>query len=201
MAKRKQQKTVVASETATTSQINTLSYQGKIKLQILHGNKIISTKTCTNHGLPELFKYISHALAGTTYTALRPCKVALFNHPSKDDHVDPATFNWAESRDKNILKEASPYVVYDATPVVTGVAGSYATVFRFKIPFHWLYSPTFNVLGLFTENNSACAYYLFTKEVGNKTEWDVQDLKEITGKDLSCNYSLVVEWTMEVSNK
>jgi hypothetical protein len=53
------------------------------------------------------------------------------------------------------------------------------------------------VLGLFTENNVACAYYLFTKDKADNTkEWDVQELSDIVG-----NYSIVIEWTLEVSNK
>ena len=60
-----------------------------------------------------------------------------------------------------------------------------------------LYRKTFNVIGFFTENNSACAYYLFTKDGSNSTkEWEPQELDDVTG-----NYSLIIEWTMEVSNK
>ena len=193
MAKKQKTKTL---ETAVATQVNTLAYQGRIKLQVLHGDKVISTKNCNNSGLPDLFKYISHALAGTSYTALRPCKVALFSCPTTGSYLDPTTFNWTQAATNNVLKEASPYVVYDVSPVVTSTGSGYATIFRFKIPFNWLYKKTFNVLGLFTENNSACAYYLFTKQSGSETIWDIQELDDITG-----NYSLIVEWTMEVSNK
>jgi hypothetical protein len=90
----------------------------------------------------------------------------------------------------------SPYVVYDAAPVIKSLGTQCTTTFRFKIPFNWLYAKKFNVLGLFTENNTACAYYLFTKESDGTKTWDTQELTDITG-----NYSLIVEWTMEVSNK
>jgi hypothetical protein len=52
----------------------------------------------------------------------------------------------------------------------------------------------FDVIGMYTDNNEACAYYLFTKE--KNTKWETQELEDVAG-----NYSLIVEWTMEVSNK
>lgn len=181
---------------AVTTQVNSLSYQGKVTVQVLHGDKVISTKKYTNNGLPDLFKYISYALAGTSYNALRPCKIALLSCPTTSGYSNPTTFDWNLAVSNNALVEVSPYVVYDASPVVTSTSSGYATIFRFKIPFNWLYRNSFNVLGLFTENNSACAYFLFTKDSGDTKAWDVQKLTDVTG-----NYSLVVEWTMEISNK
>lgn len=187
MARKK--KTTAKLKEKLDMQTNQLTYQGKVSFKILHGTKVISTKNYSNKGLPELFRYISHALAGSQYTALRPCKVALFNYPTADDYENPATFDWNNAHQRGELKAVSPYVIYDATPIVTATALGYATTFRFKIPFNWLYTKKFNVLGLFTENNIACAYYLFTKDKADNTkEWDVQELSDIVG-----NYSIVIE--------
>jgi hypothetical protein len=184
----------------TNNQASSLAYQGKVQFQILHGNKVISTKNYSNNGLPDLFKYISYALAGTYHSTLRPCKIALFHYdPQNGQYKKPADFNWTEALANNVLSEASPYIVYDAAPVIKATAAGYATVFRFKIPFNWLYSKNFNVIGLFTENNSNCAYYLCTADgEDGKKEWayPLADIKDIVG-----NYSLIIEWTMEVSNK
>lgn len=182
------------------AQPDSLAYQGKVKFQILHGNKVISTKNYSNSGLPDLFKYISYALMGTFYSELRPCKVVLFDckfTATGEKYEKPTSFIWETAYKNNELDEVSPYIVYDATPVTTSAADSCSTTFRFKIPFNWLYKKTFNVIGLFTENNSPCAYYLCTTEdsSGNK-QWAVEELPDITG-----NYSIIVEWTMEVSNK
>jgi hypothetical protein len=50
---------------------------------------------------------------------------------------------------------------------------------------------------LFTEGNAPCAYYLFTKKNSDGSKkWDTQELDDIAG-----NYSLIIEWTMEISNK
>lgn len=181
----------------TTTQVNSLSYQGIIKFQIMRGDKIISTKTHSNNGLPDLFKYISHALAGTYHSALRPCKVALFNCNTTGKYEKPVAFNWNEADSNNSLTEVSPYVVYDAAPTVEVTPNGYSTTFRFKIPFNWLYRKSFNVVGLFSENNSPCAYYLCTSgSTPEDKQWDPENLNDITG-----NYSLIVEWTMEVANK
>ena len=196
MAKKQSNRPVTAKD-VTTAQTNSLAYQGKVKLQVLHGNKVISTRNYLNKGLPDLFKYISHALAGVSYNALRPCKVALFYCTENGQYESPTTFDWNEALRNKALLEVSPYVVYDAAPVVTIAAGDgYSTTFRFKIPFNWLYKKSFNVIGLFTENNTSCAYYLCTKQVDDNLVWETQDLKDVTG-----NYSLIIEWTMEVSNK
>ena len=184
----------------TTTQAQRLAYQGKVKVQILHGDKVVSTKNYTNNGLKPLFKYISHTLAGNYYSDLRPCKIALYNCLKTgigETYESPNNFNWEEVKDKTgDLVQASPYVVYDATPIVKENQDSYSTTFRFKIPFYWLYLKTFNTIGLYTEGGEACAYYLFVKTENDTKKWDTQILDNVTG-----NYSLIIEWTMEVSNK
>lgn len=193
----------LASVQASSQQIE---YQGRVKLQVLHGNKIISTKAFKNRGLPNLFKYISYALAGQNYSDLRPCKICIFKSSTTGDLSNPVNFNWDDAYNNKKMSIASPYIAYDATPVVRQESnGSYSTTFRFKVPFNWLYLKEFNVIGLFTEDDDPCAYYLFTEtstiqdESGQNNEissWDNQKLDDITG-----NFSLIVEWTMEVSNK
>ena len=115
-------------------------------------------------------------------------------------YTNPATFVWEDAYKNSLLTEVSPYIVYDASPVISAAGEGYATTFRFKIPASWLYKKAFNVIGLFSENNTSCAYYLCTKPKGDDVEWDTtaltQELKDVTG-----NYSLIIEWTMEVSNK
>ena len=186
------------TETVST-QINSVGYQGKVTFKVMHGNKVLSAKKYLNQGLPDLFKYLSYALAGTYTPAMRPCKIALF-YCNEDSH-SPANFKWSETFDNNTLLEVSPYVVYDSTPVVKATDEGYATTFRFKIPYNWLYKKTFNVIGLFAENNQACAFYLCTTDAitedGTKYKaWEAVELDDITG-----NFSLLVEWVTEISNQ
>lgn len=201
MAKTKKQTKSQLQPEITTAQNNSISYQGKVKLQLLHGTKVISTHNYLNKGLPDLFKYISNALAGISYTTLRPCKVALFYCATETGaYMNPATFVWEDAYKNSLLTEVSPYIVYDASPVISAAGEGYATTFRFKIPASWLYKKAFNVIGLFSENNTSCAYYLCTKPKSDGVEWDTTDLTQEL-KDVTGNYSLIIEWTMEVSNK
>lgn len=200
MAK-KQTKRAAQANNMTATQNNSISYQGKVKLQLLHGTKVISTHNYLNKGLPDLFKYISNALAGVSYAPLRPCKVALFYCATDTgSYTQPAAFVWEDAYKNNLLTEVSPYVVYDASPVVSANGEGYATKFRFKIPANWLYKQAFNVIGLFSENNTSCAYYLCTEPDGEGVKWATKDLTQEL-RDITGNYSLIIEWTMEVSNK
>ena len=204
--KKKETKKIETTQTPINTEAQSLKYQGKIKLQVLHGNKVISTKDYSNNGLPSLFKYLSYALAGQYYESLRPRKICIFKCQSEGDLSNPINFNWDNVYNTNQLQTASPFVAYDATPIIkNNNSNGYSTTFRFKVPFNWLYLKEFNVMGLFTENNEACAYYLFTKETSKIGEdgkeltdsaWDNQKLDDITG-----NFSLIIEWTMEISNK
>ena len=188
---------IVEKVAASESQI--IQYQGNVCVKTLHGNKVISTKNFKNAGLSNLFKFISHALAGNFYPELRPCKVKLYRYTNADneDHK-PSNFKWDGKNGvwgSNQLRDVSPFVVYDATPVVKLENSSYTTTFRFKIPYHWLFEQQYNVIGLFTEQDNPCAYYLFTKD-GEGNEWEEQELEDAIG-----NYSLVIEWAMTVSPK
>lgn len=204
MAKKPKKLKTKATE-ITATQKDSLAYQGKVKFQILHGNRVVSTKNYTNNGLPELFKFLGFALAGSYYNSLRPCKVALYDCLATGEYKDPTKFNWTEYSSNSVLEPVSPFVVYDATPVVKADREGYSTTFRFKIPFNWLYKKQFNTLGLFTEDDVACAYYLFTVDTPITTEdgkpaiqkdWNPQTLTEETG-----DYSIVIEWTLKISNK
>ena len=86
--------------TKETSQLNTssqlVSYQGKIKLQVLKGDKVVATEYYSNNGLFPLFKFISLALAGQYYEDLRPNKIALFyynNESANHSYPSPSDFN------------------------------------------------------------------------------------------------------------
>lgn len=194
--KRKTKKQVAkAVELSTPTEKQELSYQGKVSVKVMHGNKIISTKTFKNKGMPNLFKFISHALAGSFYSEMRPCKIKLFYTQTAVEGdtpiFAPSDFKW-DGDNSTSKQEISPYVVYDATPIVSYNEESYETLFRFKIPFTWLFGNEYNIVGLFNSKDEICAYYLFT----NNNEWDTQKLTEAAG-----NYSLIIEWTMSVSNK
>lgn len=207
MAKKTKKTEAAPASKIAKTQVDSLAYQGNVKFQILHGTKVISTKKYSNSGLPELFKFLGFALAGSYYPSLRPCKIALYDCVITGDYQDPTAFKWDEASSSGALEIVSPFVVYDATPVVKATAEGYSTTFRFKVPFNWLYKTTFNTLGLFNEDNTACAYYLFTEEETTGTTTTKKWLQQELGTDVdgvkaipTGDYSIVVEWTLRVSN-
>ena len=120
MARKKKLNNVATTEEiSATAQKQTLSYQGNICIKTLRGNKVISTKNLKNAGLPDLFKFLSYALAGKFYPDMQPCKIKLYNFTNTEG-VTPANFasNLNSEEVEPFIKEASPYVIYDATPVV-----------------------------------------------------------------------------------
>ena len=135
--KKKLNNVAMTEEISATTQKQTLSYQGNICIKTLRGNKVISTKNLKNAGLPDLFKFLSYALAGKFYPDMQPCKIKLYNFTNTED-VTPATFANnlnSETLVRPFLKEASPYIFYDATPVVEKTSSNtYTTTFRFKVP-------------------------------------------------------------------
>lgn len=197
MAKRKtkniQKVEAKAEEVLTSTKPQALGYQGKLCIKIMSGNKVISTEYLKNKGDSTLFKFLCQALAGNFYTHMRPCKIKLYDFQNTET-VLPSEFNFTDAEKVTpYLYEASPYVVYDSTPAVNPGSDSCTTTFKFKIPYHWLFSKRYNVIQLVTDTNQSCAYYLCTDTNGN---WNTKELTEATG-----NFSLVVEWTLEVSNK
>lgn len=209
--KKKIKQEEIKKELPAVSEKQSLQYQGKVCVKTLHGDKVISTKYFKNNGLPNLFKFISHALAGSFYPDMRPCKIKLYYADEGGDDNSPQNFKWAKTATAEATpkREVSPYVIYDATPIVNAYVDketgetSYSTTFRFRIPYHWIFGDKYNVVGLFTNNNVDCAYYLFTTKENQaggttttQTVWNTQELGNLTG-----NYSLLIEWTMEISNK
>ena len=58
-----------------------ISYQGRVSVKIQRGNKIISSKTYHNSGMPSLFKFLANCLAGNISANGRPVKIKLFEFP------------------------------------------------------------------------------------------------------------------------
>jgi len=76
MAKKKTKKPVTNS--IVSKGVQPIGYQGKLKVSVQRGNKTISTKEYHNNGMPNLFKFLANALAGSFNEVLRPVKIKLF---------------------------------------------------------------------------------------------------------------------------
>ena len=86
----RQKKTKKIKKTTELKGTQNLGYQGKVTIKLVHGDKIISTKTYHNSGLPLLFKFLGSALAGNYSEDLRPTRIKLFYWPGT---TPPETFD------------------------------------------------------------------------------------------------------------
>lgn len=83
MATKKKKKTNSNSDISLhTSGEQNISYQGTVSVKIQRGNKVISSKTYHNSGMPNLFKFLANCLAGNINVNGKPVKIKLFEFPS-----------------------------------------------------------------------------------------------------------------------
>jgi len=205
-----------------SSGVQSFGYQGKVKVSLCRGNQILSTKEYHNNGMPDLFKFLANALAGNYLSFLRPVKIKLFKFPHAEttatdpDHLTVSNFKWANcwGAESGYVDKPpvgiTPYILYDVAPVVKKVLNEgvlaptsddyhYETTFHFRIPFSYISDTTAHAVGFFPNEavddaTEVSAYYLFTNAEG--TDWDPLLIPESTG-----NFSIIIEWTMSISNK
>ena len=190
-----------------------LDYLGTVSIKFMKGDSLLKTKTYTNSGMPNLFKFICNALAGNYIPANAPCQIKLYRLLSAEDSdtsegILPVKFNWNTHFEE--LDAATPYILYDTTPKVKAINedgnNHYATSYHFRVPFTLISEEIIHAVGFYPSNvispeDEVCAYYLFTtqEESFNGTEvvWDPIKLPSAANG----NYSIIVEWTMAVMNK
>lgn len=167
--KKKAQKQVVV-------QSNTLGYQGHVQLQLVRGNKVLSTKQYHNNGMPKLWEFLAACLAGDRAEQLRPTTIKLFNYKAADT-VSPTTFNWSEAFSSFNMIEATPFVTYSAAPVKApddpSTTTKWTVTLHFTIPASYISQEEIHVIGLYPTNASnnetnAAAYYICAKEENNE---------------------------------
>lgn len=208
-----------AQEDIVNNSVQQIGYQGTVTITLKHGNRTISTKKYHNSGMPNLFKFLATTVAGNKAPSLRPVKIKLFRYPAADvaqsqvdRYVSPTNFKWATAWDDHSLQpvSASPYVMYDTTPVIKYTKNEqtstiiddyhYETIFHFRIPFSYITESGIHLIGLFPDNviddsTEVSAYYKLTKD-DDEDAWDPMLFDDLTG-----NYSIVVEWTLSFTNK
>lgn len=197
--KKKIKKEEVKQEETVVQGAQTINYQGSISLSINKGKKVLLKKKYHNKGMPNLFKFLANCLAGNYSGNLRPNKIKLFYNP--DTSTSPSNWDWNTAWGDNTTKPkaVSPYILFDATPVVETKENACQVTLHFRVPFSYISGDKINIVALYQSDASddqsqVAAYYLLTDE--NNT-WDGGiDLSEV-----STNYSLIIEWTLIVANK
>lgn len=177
-----------------------IGYSGKVTVSILRNNKPISSKTYCNTGRAPLFKFLCSCLAGTYRDSTKPCKIKLFNYTGTSA---PSAFNWETADFASYMEQISPYITFDAAPVVKGINADndtttidkYQVTYHFRIPDAYLVKGQVNVIALYSNDansqQEAVAYY----KLAENNTWTPIDFTNATG-----NFSLVIDWTLVLKN-
>ena len=187
-------------EQTNINKVDTISYQGSISVSVVNGNRLITKKKYHNKGMPNLFRFIANCLAGNKTESLRPTKIKLFNYKDAKD-VLPNNFEWNTAWTTDTGPTViSPYIIYDATPVIEkdSKSDAYNVILHFRVPLSYIAGDEINVIGLYPSNatndyGDISAYYLMADL--DKNIW-----KPITIDTVSANYSLIMEWELSISN-
>lgn len=180
--------------TTATPAIQGLQYSGQVKVSIKQGDKIIPVNTGKNNGNMSLFTFIANCLAGTMVQTSKPTRIQLYNLDG------PETPNTTPQPFANSI---TGKISYNTTPIVKSEQvdnkDTASVTYHFLIPYGSINGDKIYKLGLWSVDTSGeaypMAYYLFH----NNTGWTPIDIKRDTNVDQ--NYSLIIEWTLYISNK
>lgn len=180
-----------------------IGYQGKIKVSIMCGKKVISSKVYHNRGTKKLFQFICEALAGNYRPGLRPMYIRAFTNDELEEAMLPDTYKFNEDL------AVTPYIMYETTAFAgngnaedgESTTDTYSVVYTFKIPYAFISGTKISKVALYPQNRSnantdKCAFYGFVNPDTN--DWDSIDLEQ--GDFLNGNFCIVMEWKMTLSN-
>lgn len=63
--------------------VNTIAYSGNVTIQVLHGNKVVSSRKVHNAGRMDLFKFIAYCLGNNYMESMAPRYLRTFNCDAK----------------------------------------------------------------------------------------------------------------------
>ena len=200
MARKKKTTSTVEKEKATKSGMN-VGYQGKLTVKINSGKTTISTKTYHNTGTYKMFKFLCDSLAGYDTAKSRPCQIRLFSATGAEKAELPNTWEY------NDELVSSPFIAVTSTNIspksVKDGSGKVITdaaevTYTFKIPYAFLskeiYKAALYSTSVSSLKDDKFAYFGFITNDATPV-WD-----PIILEDRSGNYSLIIEWTIIISN-
>ena len=190
---------------STTDNLQKLTYSGQVSVSIAKGKKILTTKQYHNKGLPNLFKFLCSALAGTYRYNAAPSKVQLLRYKGtktpNNIQWDSDFINGSEWDNEKVEVCSAPILFSTAPMLVTDSNNKSQAFFQFRIPYSILTGNSINTLVIFPNKlymtpQDAMAYYFCTEvNEDNELTWCPIDVTEKTQ-----NYSLLIEWSMSIDN-
>lgn len=176
-----------------------IGYQGRVSVKVMNGKKVIASRTSHNTGCAKLWEFICKCISGSFIWNERPCRLALFGLLDSDDKPDNPKFT-----NDSLISSIIPVQIVSPLQEAVDESGQpidgKQVVFSFSIPSTYIFGTEIYKLALcpqtitdFTSKDDLDAYYLFKNDEGNWVPFDLEDFRG--------NFSLVVEWTMVITNK
>lgn len=208
-----------------SSKVNSIGYQGHIKVSVLKKDKLISTRKFNNSGRYPLFQFITDCLAGNYKNAEihRPYCLALFTIGGETDNLESDSLKWSEIKDN--IKTSDNKIGYYAqsknkvtygdlflktvpkVEVKSGIIGNASITYTFNIPFSHIYTESktgINLVCLYDRENrrnydNPSAFFFVMNDDGTRVTSLVDT--ELLTDNSAVNYNLIIEWTLDISNK
>lgn len=175
----------------STTNAQSIAYEGRVTVKIKSGNRIISSQTLPNHGQLDLFKFIAHAFAGRYLSNDRPAKLQLFT--IKSENPTPEAFDITGEGVTNLTEE----ILYSTDPQVISNSDSSFAQLQWNIPYSLVPTSEGGIYGFKLWSfggDKLLAYYLCTGGEGFVPI-------ELDTNEASQDYTLTVEWQLSIANK
>ena len=195
-----------------------VTYRGKVNVQVRKGKKVISTSTFHNEGTKYLFEFLAKCLKGDyqQVESLRPKFIKLYSAGAEGDPIPEITSD--SFNIDNIISLTTP--IYSSNPNTeyvgedSDLTASYATTFKFVIPFSQLnlmregVRVPVNLIALYSQQQkdtlgSPSMYILVTEKVNNIEVLGNLITSNFYSSDLSeqNQYNLFIEWITTFKNE
>lgn len=124
-----------------------LAYEGRVKVSIAKGKRIIKSYEYKNSGGPGLLHFLANCAAGNFFDNDRPTRIILF----KSREVGGTTEYEPISTSSGLFYTGAPLVVKDTT--AGQMSGNfYQTTLHFTIPYYEVYENTIASARLYSAN-------------------------------------------------
>lgn len=186
-----------------TGSINSIAYEGNIKIALFDGDYEMDRRYCKNHGTVNLFKYLAECLCGNSMSsasaeAYKPCKLVLFNKRVGEEVGKFEKEYWTADERVSLPMYFDGAVYRDDIKDRSGVVVGQLARFHFRVPFLYLENGAeIYKLGLYPKDiqycsalnlGNICAYHMLTKTSGTSVTWDPIKIPTSGG-----NFTIVVD--------
>lgn len=120
-----------------------LAYEGRVKVSIAKGKRIIKSYEYKNAGGPRLFNFLANCAAGNFFDNDRPTRIILFK-----EKEDDATKYEPISTSSGLFYNSAPMVLKNEQ----ASDKFYQTTLHFTIPYYEIYKNTIHSARLYSAN-------------------------------------------------